>query len=548
MSKSIKRNFFDFLSKVFLKEKIEEKRKIGISNRNIIKNRTETKEKAHNKNSILQSIKRLEMNEITDYNRDILQNKIIDYENSLSSEQKRALTALNGQYLVIAGAGSGKTRTIVYRTSLLLELGIKPEEILMITFTRKAALEMKERVEDLLERKIKELDITTFHSFCARQIINQKNYFKVDKLNMLEEKEKFTKLKELSERYHIKKIKKVPFPSVKRFSSLFDKERLYGLFILEMLTDSEKLYLEEILQVRNEFLIYKKEMKIFEFDDLLDIFIKGLERNENFRKIIQKKYKYIIVDEYQDSNLQQRKLLNNLVGDNGNLMVVGDDYQSIYGFRGANFENILRFSDDFPKSKLIKLETNYRSTDEIIKYSNGVSDRFLISYSKIAKGIGKRGPRPQIFSFKTKEKEAIYIVEKIKELLNTGINLKEIAILFRNKFMVMHIMNEIKKNGIPFYLKKSDNEENQVNEEESAEYLSILSVHSSKGLEWDCVFIPVLLEGLFPSADEEKILEEEKRLYYVGCTRAKKILYLTYPEFFYERTGYFHRKSRFLDY
>lgn len=212
MSKSIKGDFFDFLKKTFLKEKIEEKQKISINNKNIIKNRAEAKEKAYNKNSILQSIKRLEMNEITNYDRDILQNTIINYENSLSSEQKRALTAINGQYLVIAGAGSGKTRTIVYRTSLLLELGVKPEEILMITFTRKAALEMKERVEDLLERKIKELDITTFHSFCARQIINQKNYFKVDKLNIFEENDKFIKLKELSIKYHIKKIKRIPFP------------------------------------------------------------------------------------------------------------------------------------------------------------------------------------------------------------------------------------------------------------------------------------------------------------------------------------------------
>lgn len=545
MSKSIKGDFFDFLKKTFLKEKIEEKQKISINNKNIIKNRAEAKEKAYNKNYILQSIKRLEMNEITNYDRDILQNTIINYENSLSSEQKRALTAINGQYLVIAGAGSGKTRTIVYRTSLLLELGVKPEEILMITFTRKAALEMKERVEDLLERKIKELDITTFHSFCARQIINQKNYFKVDKLNIFEENDKFIKLKELSIKYHIKKIKRIPFPSVKRFSSLFDNERLYGVYILEMLTDNEKLYSEEILQVRKEFLAYKKEMKIFEFDDLLDVFTNGLERNENFRNIMQEKYRYIVVDEYQDSNLQQRRLLNNLVGDSGNLMVVGDDYQSIYGFRGANFENILRFSDDFPKSKLIKLETNYRSTDEIIKYSNRISDRFLISYSKVAKGIGKKGSRPQIFSFRTKEKEAIYIVEKIKELLDLGTKLKEIAILFRNRFMIIHILKEIKKHNIPFYLKKSDNEENQ---EEKAEQLSILSVHSSKGLEWDCVFIPVLLEGLFPSEDNEKILEEEKRLYYVGCSRAKKLLYLTYPEFFYEKMGYFHKKSRFLDY
>ncbi|MGF6906516.1 ATP-dependent helicase [Fusobacterium sp. PH5-44] len=548
MSNIIKNIFFSFLSKVFLKEKINEKDKIKFKRKNLIVNRAVDKEKANKKNAILQSIKRLEMNEITDYNRKILQNKKINYENLLSEEQKRALTSINGQFLVIAGAGSGKTRTIVYRTSLLLELGVKPEEILMITFTRKAALEMKKRVEELLEMKMKTLDISTFHSFCARQIINQKDYFNVDKLKIFEEKAKLIKIKELSMKYNIKKIKKIPFPSVKRFCSLFDYERLYDGSILEVLNEKEKFYSDEILQVRNAFFAYKKEMHIFEFDDLLNIFINGLEKNENFKKIIQDRYKYIIVDEYQDSNLQQRRLLNNLVGDNGNLMVVGDDYQSIYGFRGANFENILRFSDDFSKSKLIKLETNYRSTNEIIAYSNRISSKFLISYSKIAKGIGKKGSKPQIFSFKTKEKEAIYVVKKIKELLDLGISSGEIAILFRNRFVIIHILKELKKNNIPFYLKENDEGEKETEMADGIERVSIISVHSSKGLEWEYVFIPVLLEGIFPAENNEKILEEEKRLYYVGCSRAKKLLFLTYPEFFYEKIGYFCNKSRFLDY
>ena len=548
VSKLIFRNFFDFI-KTNTKDDIKNQKK----NAKSIKNRTEIIANAKNKNSILFSIKKLENTEITEYNSNILMNKKIDYENSLSNEQKRVLTSIKGQFLVIAGAGSGKTRTIVYRTSLLLELGIRPEKILMITFTKKAALEMKERVEELLNKKMENLEISTFHSFCARQITKEKNFFNIEKLNILDEKTKYNKIKELIEKHHIKKIKRIPFPSVKRVGELLNKEKFQDTSIENLLTDREKLYQMEIFQVIAKYLEFKREYKLFEFDDLLDVFIEGMEKNENFRNTIQEKYEYIVVDEYQDSNIQQRKLLKNLVGNNGNLMVVGDDYQSIYGFRGANFENILRFSEDFPKSKLIKLETNYRSTDEIIKYCNKISKRFLLSYNKIAKGIGKTGSYPYIYSFKTKEKEASFIREKIANLLASGIKIDDIAILYRNKFVVIHILKELEKNNIKYYLKKKEDTNDDTNntlsnDDENKDKLSVLSVHSSKGLEWDYVFMPAMLEGIFPSGDTQDIIEEEKRLYYVGCSRAKSTLYLTYPEFFYEKTGFYSIKSRFLEY
>jgi len=548
VSKLIFRNFFDFI-KTNTKADIKNQKK----NAKSIKNRTEIIANAKNKNSILFSIKKLENTEITEYNSNILMNKKIDYENSLSNEQKRVLTSIKGQFLVIAGAGSGKTRTIVYRTSLLLELGIRPEKILMITFTKKAALEMKERVEELLNKKMENLEISTFHSFCARQITKEKNFFNIEKLNILDEKTKYNKIKELIEKHHIKKIKRIPFPSVKRVGELLNKEKFQDTSIENLLTDREKLYQMEIFQVIAKYLEFKREYKLFEFDDLLDVFIEGMEKNENFRNTIQEKYEYIVVDEYQDSNIQQRKLLKNLVGNNGNLMVVGDDYQSIYGFRGANFENILRFSEDFPKSRLIKLETNYRSTDEIIKYCNKISKRFLLSYNKIAKGIGKTSSYPYIYSFKTKEKEARFIREKIANLLASGIKIDDIAILYRNKFVVIHILKELEKNNIKYYLKKTEDTNDDTNntlsnDDENKDKLTVLSVHSSKGLEWDYVFMPAMLEGIFPSGDTQDIIEEEKRLYYVGCSRAKSTLYLTYPEFFYEKTGFYSIKSRFLEY
>ncbi|MDR3258045.1 MAG: ATP-dependent helicase [Fusobacteriaceae bacterium] len=549
MKKLLDLLFFFGKKKFGKKEKmsIEQRKEILTCNSQLI-DREILKEKANKKNSLYRAIKKLERREIKEYNRDILKNKDIDYKNLLSDEQKRALTAIEGKYLVIAGAGSGKTRTIVYRTALLLELGIKEENILMITFTRKAAAEMKERLIDILKRSVTKLEISTFHSFCGRNIMNYKNYFNIEKLELLDEKIKNDVIDDLSKKFHIKRIKGIPFPSVIRMIELLNDEKIKKIPIENLITDKEKAYFDEIITVKEAFFSYKKENKILEFDDLLEIFINGLERNENFKKLIQNKYKYVIVDEYQDSNMDQRRLLMNLVGDKGNLMVVGDDYQSIYGFRGGNVENILRFSEDFSDGYLIKLETNYRSTDEIVSYCNNIANMFEMSYNKDIKGTGKKLHKPEILSFKSKEKEAEFIIKKINELYLNGIKMNEIAILYRNKFLVSHILKKLKDDNIPYFIKDIKNGLDNSVSEELDDKIAMFSVHSSKGLEWDYVFIPVLLDGVFPSSIGKGQMEEEKRLYYVGCSRAKKGLYLTYPEYFYDKIGFFTEKSRFLLY
>ena len=152
--------------------------------------------------------------------------------------------------------------------------------------------------------------------------------------------------------------------------------------------------------------------------------------------MLREKYKYIVVDEYQDTNSVQRKFLKTLVGIEGNIMAVGDDYQSIYGFRGADFKNILRFGKDFPNSKMIKLERNYRSSDEIIKYINGISEDFLLKYNKNTRGTMKNGENPHIISFLNEEKQGEFICRKIEELKEKGVPYEEIAILYRNKYII----------------------------------------------------------------------------------------------------------------
>ncbi|MDR1832500.1 MAG: ATP-dependent helicase [Fusobacteriaceae bacterium] len=506
--------------------------------------------------AIRRAIGELEKREVRSYDRELLCGRRIDYERLLNAEQKRALTALSGKYLVIAGAGSGKTRTVVYRTALLLETGVDPGSILMITFTRKAAAEMRERLAELCGSACGDVAISTFHAFCLRHIMTYKSWFGYENLQIFEDKGVEDLLTKLAAVHHVKRVRGLPFPQARRLRELFSREALKGIPLEEQLTERERPYADEILAVRRAFGAWKKEKGCLEFDDLLRVFTEGLARNHKFRELIRERYRHVVVDEYQDSNADQRKLLRELVGESGNLMVVGDDWQSIYGFRGADFTNILRFSEDFPDARLIRLATNYRSTDEIISFCNRIAARFALGYRKVIRGTGKTHKKPQILSFATKEQEAAYITEKIRELKAQGVSPGEIAILYRNRYAALHIRKALKEAGLPFAVREAGEDASLPDKAETAEKpvgetrerVALFTVHSSKGLEWDYVFLPVLLDGVFPASRDAEGLEEEKRLYYVACSRARKMLWLTRPDYFYEKTGFFDKPSRFLDY
>lgn len=602
------------------------------------------------KRELERNIKNLEKREVKEIDTSLLnKNYKIDYKNSLNEEQLKALTSIEGQYLVIAGAGSGKTRTIIYRTAFLLEQGIKEEEILMVTFTRKAADEMKSRLEDLLERDIK-VEIGTFHSFCMKLMRKNRKLFNLEKIVVIDEKEK-------------KSIIGVIIRE-KRLKLEIGKERVLNIIeglekgknIDDILTEKEKEYKEPLENLIRDYKKYKKINRLFDFNDLIDKVLIKLKSDIDFRRYLQKKYRYIIVDEYQDTDKKQRDILKMICGKDGNLMVVGDDYQSIYGFRGAEFENILRFNEDFPNSYLIKLEKNYRSTEEIVEYSNKIASKFHLKYNKIAKFTGRRGGKPNILKFKDENLQNRFIVEKILKFQKNGIKYGDMAIIYRDRYSVIKLEKLLLENSIP-YEKKIDNNvqefevklylkllnlkrepknilywedileyipknnkisifdildgkeknskilkickwlendytleeslkisinlmediiqdrvlkfekifdinskinlninlENYIKEfnryltkKDSNDKVALISVHSSKGLEWKVVFIPMMLEGIFPSSLSGENLEEEKRLYYVACSRSKEFLYLLYPEYFYEKLGYFNKKSSFL--
>lgn len=484
--------------------------------------------------SLKKSINKLEKREVKQSDTSLLNKRYkIDYKKSLNEEQLRALTSINGQYLVIAGAGSGKTRTIIYRTAFLLELGVKEENILMLTFTRKAGEEMKIRLKNLLKSSVK-IEIGTFHSFCLKLILKHKNLFGIEKILILENSQKIKVLEKIIKKNNLNL--NIFEDKLLDLIEIFEK----GKKIENFLSDKEKKEnLDKINFLLNEYLRYKNINNLFDFNDLIDLVLLKLKTNYNFRLYLQETYKYILVDEYQDTDTKQRDILKMLCGENGNIMVVGDDYQSIYGFRGAEFENILRFNEDFPKSYLIKLETNYRSNNEIVDYCNKIASKFYLKYNKLSKPVRNNGYKPEILKFKNEDNQNSFIVDKIKKFYQNGIEYEEMAIIYRDRYSIKKLEQLLYKNSIPYIKNMEDSSE-------SKKKISLISVHSSKGLEWKVVFIPNLLEGIFPSSLSKENIEEEKRLYYVACSRCKEFLYLLYPEYFYEKLGYFDKKSSFL--
>jgi len=288
------------------------------------------------------------------------------------------VTSLDGPHLIIAGAGTGKTNTVVYRVAYLVELGVKPDSILLLTFTRKAAQDMLRRAAILLDSRCENIAGGTFHSF-ANNILRkygtiigyERNYTILDQTDA----EDVVNLLRTRLRYDAKE---------KRFPR---KETLYDLHSrsLNTLTPMKDILAQdyphyeelepEIANVHKAYTIYKKEHNLMDYDDLLVNLVQLLRKDESVRTALSVRYKYIMVDEYQDTNRIQSEIVKLLAFKHQNIMVVGDDAQSIYAFRGSTIKNILEFPKEFPGCKIIKLEENFRSTQPILNLANEILKR-----------------------------------------------------------------------------------------------------------------------------------------------------------------------------
>ncbi|MGH7227977.1 MAG: ATP-dependent helicase [Nitrospiraceae bacterium] len=623
----------------------------------------------------------------------------LDYGQALNPQQLAAVTAGDGPALVIAGAGSGKTRTLVYRVAYLIDRGIDPATILLLTFTRKAAQEMLKRSGLLIGARSERVCGGTFHSVAnlllrryGRPIGLEPGFTILDRgdaedlINLLRAQ---LGLSEKDKR----------FPRKGTLAAIFSKcentlQSLEDVVLDEFMHFSE--HLEDVAKLKRAYDSVKQQRQLLDYDDLLVKLRQLLSEDETVCRTVSQHYRYIQVDEYQDTNRLQADLIRKLAATHDNVMVVGDDSQSIYAFRGATFRNIMEFPTLFPGATVYKLEENYRSTQPILNLANDIIQGAAEKYSKHLFTRKLDGPLPVLVQAGGENAQSRFIAQKILELREEGVPLDEIAVLFRSSFHSFDLEIELSRRDLPFvkrggfklietahvkdllaHLRVLDNpldavswnrvlllvegvgprkaqdliasflkadrpldvlrqvggrssrglqdlarmlEETapastltpaeQVNEaynyylpilkelyddypkrirdlehlytiaegyskldeflsdlaleppDESVvgveasgrddERLVLSTIHSAKGLEWQCVFVIWVVDGRFPSAYSfmtEEELEEERRLFYVAVTRAKRHLYLTYPINVYDKsTGVVLSKpSRFLD-
>ena len=590
----------------------------------------------------------------------------------LNKAQYEAATHIDGALLILAGAGSGKTKTITTRLAYLLSLGIDPANTLTLTFTNKAASEMRQRALSMIDTDISHPPLLlTFHKF---GLLFLKLY-----IHMLNRDNNFVIIDMDDQRKILKQISTdLPPNFMSKEISKYKNSFLTPDEVYTLATDSN---LKKMAHIYDKYQKYLLDNNLVDFDDLLLLTYEILNKNDDLTQEISQKYQYIMVDEYQDTNEIQLLLLKKLCSTHNNICVVGDDDQSIYGFRGANHKNILEFEKDF-NAKVIKLELNYRSTNQILNAANSLISFNKNRYNKkLISAIGD-GKEVKLISNYNEIAEAETIAKEIKKLINSGINPKDIAILYRINALSRSIEDGLRNEGIPYklvggmkfyereeikdlisylrllinpnddysfkrvvnkprrgigkttlnklenakgetsfieFIKKDDlsflskkaaktlkdfvntldflsktsldelpeliektielsksykDEDKARNIEEfyglireksdlnlreflnelsletdqdkiTDEMINVMTIHASKGLEFDYLYVIGLEEGFFPLGDAD--IEEERRLAYVAITRAKKELALSYVESRYIR-GQRSKvsKSRFL--
>ncbi len=626
-------------------------------------------------------------------------NRRLAYQQELNPAQYEAVTLTEGPVLVIAGAGSGKTRTLVYRLAYLVEQGVAPWHILLLTFTRKASQEMLHRASLLIDRPLHQVAGGTFHAVCHSWLRRYGHRLGYDSsFTLMDRHDQADLVRMLRDRLPIQ-AGPGQFPRRETLVQIFGALINKGLDLDVLMKSDYPQFAEQTTIIADLFEHYrrhKKEHQLLDYDDLLLEGRRLLAEHDDLRLELSQRYAYIMVDEYQDTNRLQADIVRLLAFTHDNVMAVGDDSQSIYSFRGANFRNIMDFPRLFPGTRIIKLEENYRSTQPILDLTNTIIAQASEKYTKCLFTKKKQGPRPVLLQTGSENEQSRLLCQTVAELHRQGTPYRDMAVLFRAAYHSFDLEIELLREQIPFmkfggfkfmesahikdllaYLRVAANPRDSLSwnrllqlvpgigkksaqkflaqlhqdnfslasalqwltSHKSAkiraateplaelldqlqnpdltpasrlnlalayyepilkahfddypkrfrdlehlltitaryralgdflndltlepptsladvsaaphDYLTLSTVHSAKGLEWEAVFIIWLAEGRFPSAysqEREEELEEERRLLYVAATRARRYLYLLYPTVSYNRYlgTTFNAVSRFL--
>ncbi|MGV3661800.1 MAG: ATP-dependent helicase [Prosthecobacter sp.] len=378
----------------------------------------------------------------------------IDYKAELNEQQHAAVTSPPGQALVIAGAGSGKTRTLTYRVAWLLDNGIPPEQILLLTFTNKAAREMQERVQQIVSLDASRIWGGTFHSIGNRLLRYNAERLGYRKGFSIMDREDQKDLMETVVGASGIDTTSYRFPKAEVLGDIFSLADNTLCELPEILTTRYPYFdrvAEGIIKMRKLYQDKKRETNCMDFDDLLTQTVALLEENEDLLERYRRQFEFILVDEYQDTNSLQCKMIEMLTGKDGNLMVVGDDAQSIYSWRGADVSNILNFAEHWPRARTHKIEVNYRSVPEVLNLANAA---IAMNRGQIPKNLlparESRGTLPALVALDNSSAQAAFVAQRILELQDEGVELNDIAILYRAHFHSMEIQMELTQRGIPF--------------------------------------------------------------------------------------------------
>jgi len=375
----------------------------------------------------------------------------VDLHSSLNPEQFAAATAPDGPVLVLAAAGTGKTRTLVHRVVHLVGRGIPPDRILLLTFTNRAAQEMLERARALVPNGVGGIWGGTFHHMANRLLRRHAALvgYKAD-FSILDRDDSESLIAEAVKE---RGLGGKEFPRKSVLMSLFSSAANSGRSLENIL---ERRYAEfdadpeDILAIHRDYVDRKKRLDAMDFDDLLVQCLRLLNERADVKAHYQERFLHVLVDEYQDTNTLQAQIVDRLAGRHGNITVVGDDFQSIYGWRGADYRNILSFPRKFANAREYKLETNYRSTPEILAVANACIAGNPLQFQKTLRATRKARRRPRVFHVRDGESQARLVAEQIGALCRSGYRQRDMAVLYRAHFHAMELQIALTRERIPF--------------------------------------------------------------------------------------------------
>jgi DNA helicase-2/ATP-dependent DNA helicase PcrA len=380
----------------------------------------------------------------------------IDYPAELNEQQLAAVTAPPGPQLIIAGAGSGKTRTLTYRVAYLLENGIDPRNILLLTFTNKAARQMLDRVTNLLPIDASGIWGGTFHSVGNRILRRHGSAIGYNSgFSIMDREDQKDLINTVVASAGIDP-KEIRFPKGDVLAEIFS-------FVINTETPMEELLagkfpyflplLDKIKDVQERYEKKKKATNSIDFDDLLQKTLSMLQQHEGIAQFYCRQFQFILVDEYQDTNKIQADLIDLLAQEHRNVMVVGDDAQSIYSWRGANFQNILEFPKRYPDAKVFKIEMNYRSVPEILNVANSAISANVDQFKKNLQAVREsNSAKPAVVALNDGGEQAQFVAQRILELRDENVDLNEVAVLYRAHYHALELQLELSRRGIPYQI------------------------------------------------------------------------------------------------